>query len=127
MLVYLVRRAALGAEVLPAVGVVLVGGDLDRPIVLDRHCNAARCQAVSAKRVDGLRLNRCHYDETTSLGLRHRPISATLSHQLGVTTPLDDPPVIHHQDHVGIADRRKPVGDNETRTVTTQLAHRMLD
>ena len=51
MLDELVRGAALGAEVLPGVGVLLVGGDLRDPVVLDRDLDAARGQAVPAERV----------------------------------------------------------------------------
>ena len=41
--------------------------------------------------------------------------------------PLDDPAVLHHQDHVGVADRRQPVRDDERRAPAHQLAHRALD
>jgi hypothetical protein len=47
----LVRCAALGAEVLPGVGVLLVGGDLGDPIVLNRHFHTTRGQAVPAEGV----------------------------------------------------------------------------
>ena len=40
---------------------------------------------------------------------------------------LDDAAVLEHQDHVGIADRRQPVGDDERRAAAHQLAHGVLD
>ncbi len=51
MLDELVRGAALGAEVLPGVGVLLVRGDLGDPIVLNRHFNTTRGEAVPAEGV----------------------------------------------------------------------------
>ena len=62
MLDELVRRSALGAEVLPGVGVLLVGGDLGDPIVLNRHFHTTRGQAVPAEGVHRLRV------ETTTAG-----------------------------------------------------------
>ena len=47
----LVRGAALGAEVVPGVRVLLVGGDLGDPVVLNRHFNTARGEAVPAEGV----------------------------------------------------------------------------
>lgn len=40
---------------------------------------------------------------------------------------LDDVPVLHHHDDVGVADRRKPMCDHETRAVGAQVGHRLLD
>lgn len=51
MFYQLIGGAALGAEVMPAVRVVLVGGDLTDLVVLDRHLQAAGGQAVPAEGV----------------------------------------------------------------------------
>jgi hypothetical protein len=51
MLDELVGGAALGAEVPPGVGILLVSRDLGDPVVLDRDLDAARRQAVPAERV----------------------------------------------------------------------------
>ena len=61
MLDELVRGAALGAEVLPGVGVLLVGGDLGDPIVLNRHFHTTRGEAVPAEGVN----RRSHHVEST--------------------------------------------------------------
>ncbi len=42
-------------------------------------------------------------------------------------TLFDDPAVLHHEDHVGAADRRQPVGDHETRPIRPQRVHGFLD
>jgi hypothetical protein len=51
----LVGRPALGAEVVPAVRVALVGRDLGDLVVLHRHVDSARRQAVPAEGVHRLR------------------------------------------------------------------------
>jgi len=51
MLDELARGAAFGAEVLSGVGVLLVGGDLGDPIVLNRHFHTTRGEAVPAEGV----------------------------------------------------------------------------
>src|SRR5215217_5662296 len=61
------------------------------------------------------------------LGLRHGPIFAATIQQLGMAAPLDDPARLHHQNDVCVANRRKPVRDDETRPVAAQLTHRLLD
>ena len=40
---------------------------------------------------------------------------------------LDDPPVAHHEDHVRVADRRQPMGDDERGPALHQRLHRALD
>ena len=40
---------------------------------------------------------------------------------------LDDPAVLHHQDRVGVANRRKTVGDHEAGAVGAQGGHGVLD
>src|SRR5438874_4441513 len=60
-------------------------------------------------------------------GLSHRPIFAATGQQLFMAAALDDPARFHHQDHIGVAYRRKPVRDNETRSITAQLDHSVLD
>ena len=40
---------------------------------------------------------------------------------------LDDPPVIHHQDQIGIADRAQAVGDDESRPPLQQTQQRLLN
>ena len=50
MLDELVGGAALGAEVLPGVRVLLVGGDLRDPVVLDRHFDTARGRGSTGRR-----------------------------------------------------------------------------
>ena len=50
MLDELVGGAALGAEVLPAVRILLVGGDLGDPVVLDRDLDAARRRGSIGRR-----------------------------------------------------------------------------
>ena len=40
---------------------------------------------------------------------------------------LDDLPVLEHDDQVGVADRREPVGDDERRAAVQQAAQRALD
>ena len=54
-------------------------------------------------------------------GLGHRPVGAAAGQQLGVDALLDDPARLHHQDLIGVADRRKPVRDDETRSVPAQV------
>ncbi|MDT5129722.1 MAG: hypothetical protein QOH54_5366 [Mycobacterium sp.] len=46
--------------------------------------------------------------------LRHLPVLAPSGEQLGVAAALHDAPRLHHQDHVGVTDGRKPVRDDET-------------
>ena len=60
MLDELVGGAALGAEVPPGVGVLLVRGDLRDAIAVDRHLDAARRQAVPAERVHRLGTHSRH-------------------------------------------------------------------
>src|ERR1700752_1539067 len=62
-----------------------------------------------------------------SLGLGHRPIFTAAGGQFRIATALDDLARFHHQDDVRIADRRKPMRDNEARSITTQVAHCVLD
>ena len=45
--------------------------------------------------------------------------------QLGVGALLDDPARLHHQDQVGVADRRQAVRDHEARAVLAQRVHRL--
>jgi hypothetical protein len=44
-----------------------------------------------------------------------------------VGTALDDPPVLHQQDHMGPTDGGEAVSDHEGRAVTQQFAHRSLN
>ena len=40
---------------------------------------------------------------------------------------LDDLAILHHEDRVGVADRRQPVGDHEARAIGAQSGHGVLD
>ena len=44
-------------------------------------------------------------------------VEAVVRQQLFVGAPLDDPPLVQHQDLVGVADRRQPMGDDQHRAV----------
>ena len=52
-------------------------------------------------------------DRLGELRLVERGVGARRGQQLGVGALLDDPARLHHQDQVGVADRREPVGDDE--------------
>ena len=47
--------------------------------------------------------------------------------QLRVRALLDDLAVLHHEDEIGVADRREPVRDHEARAALAQRRHRALD
>jgi len=75
-----------------------------------------KCSAVGA-------VKRIAY----SLGLGHRPVFTATGEQFLMAAALDDPARFHHQNDVRITDRRKPMRDNETRTITAQFAHCVLN
>ena len=54
-------------------------------------------------------------------------VLSVLSDKLFVVSALDYPSVLKHHDHVGIADRREPVRDNENRSAVHQLIHAVLN
>jgi len=60
--------------------------------------------------------SRCSSNAEPS-GLGHLPVLTAPGQQLGMSAALDDTAGLHHQDLVGVADRRQPVGDDETRPV----------
>src|SRR4029450_10356207 len=47
--------------------------------------------------------------------------------QLGVSAPLDHPAVVEHEDGVGGADRREPVGDDQGGAARQRRRQRLLD
>ena len=51
-----------------------------------------------------------------------RVYGAARGHQLVVRAALDDPAVVEHDDHVGAADRREPVRDDERRAAGEEHA-----
>ena len=51
------------------------------------------------------------------LDAEHLPVGAPPCQQFGVGALLDNPPGVHDHDQIGIADRRKAVRDDETRSV----------
>jgi hypothetical protein len=57
-----------------------------------------------------------HYISSV-LGSRHPEVGTSPCQQFGVVALLDNLAGLHHQNVVGIADRRKTVRDNETRSV----------
>src|SRR5215470_11430791 len=83
----------------------------------------ASTRAAFASNVATLALLPARY----SLGLGHRPVFAATGEQFLMATALDDLARFHHQDDVRIADRRKPMRDNETRSIPAQLTHGVLD
>src|SRR3954466_720400 len=56
-----------------------------------------------------------------------RGVEALPPEQLVVGALLDDPAVLEHDDQVGVADRREPVGDDEGGSVGEEDAERVLD
>ena len=54
-------------------------------------------------------------------------VGAVGGQQLVVGALLDDVAGLHHQDQVGVADRRQPVRDDEARPAGAQRGHRPLD
>src|SRR6478672_10245555 len=75
--------------------------------------------------------NRTNSINNRSLGaalrLSHGPVFAATGQQFLMAAAFDDLARLHHQDDVRIADRRKPVSDDETRSITPQLAHGVLN
>ena len=61
------------------------------------------------------------------LGVVQGGVGAAAGQQLGVVALLDDLAAVHHEDRVGVADRRQPVGDDEARAIRAQGGHRPLD
>ena len=56
-----------------------------------------------------------------SIGLLHvaeTTIDAIRGVELVMRAALDDDAMIHHQDEVGVANRREPVGDRKSTTAT---------
>ena len=117
-----------------------VWGHLGDPIVLNRHFHTTRGQAVPAEGVHRPRHdvettvsdeNRTNSINNRSLGaalrLSHGPVFAATGQQFLMAAAFDDLARLHHQDDVRVADRRKPVSDDETRSITPQLAHGVLD
>ena len=49
------------------------------------------------------------------LGVVEVVVGPARGEQLGVVALLDDAAVLHHEDEVGVPDRREPVGDHEAR------------
>ena len=49
-------------------------------------------------------------------------VLSVLSDKLFVVSALDYPSVLKHHDHVGIADRREPVRDNENRSASVRVS-----
>lgn len=50
-----------------------------------------------------------------------------LRHQFFVIALLDDVSILQNQDQIGIADRRKTMGDDEARSAFHQVIHGLLD
>src|SRR3984885_13398085 len=61
------------------------------------------------------------------LGLVQPRVCAVGRQEFGVRSVLDDLPVFHDQDHVGITDGRQPVRDHEARAALPQRRHRVMD
>ena len=62
--------------------------------------------------------------ELTVVELRIEPAPGK---KLLVCSLLDNVAVVHHEDEVGIADRRQAVGDDEARPPLHEVVHRLLD
>lgn len=69
---------------------------------------------------DGLAL-----DARTDFG--EAAIRAVLPHQLVVRAGLYDAPVVHHENLIGMADRRQPVGNGDDRLAARQRFNRLLN
>ena len=56
-----------------------------------------------------------------------RSVPAPAGEQLVVGAALDDPAVVEHDDLVGVADGREPVGDRDRRAALGEAVERLLD
>src|SRR6185295_12240815 len=117
--------------------VLVLIGDIV-PDLLDRHppLSATLLSPARRRKVAQIRSKQCDLRSPAdawaqlagrNLGLCHRPILAPPRQQFGVTAALDDPALLHHQDLVGVADGREPVGDDEAGPVAAEFDHRVLD
>ena len=78
--------------------------------------------APSHGALDVPRLGGFLLDRRRELRLVETRVGAVGHEQLVVRPLLDDRAVLHHEDEVGVADRREPVGDHEARAVLAQRA-----
>ena len=70
---------------------------------------------------------RVYTDGLCELALVEVVVEALLAQELGMITLLDDPATVNHDDHVGVADRREAMGDDEGGAPVTQARHGLLD
>ena len=49
-----------------------------------------------------------------------------IAKQVGRDPLFDDLALLHHEDQIGVPDRRQPVRDHEARAVGTERGHRLL-
>ncbi len=55
------------------------------------------------------------------------PVQPAPSQELVVSSTLDDPSSVQHEDEIGVDDRGQPVGDDETRATRQCLGERPAD
>src|SRR5205814_10205925 len=70
---------------------------------------------------------RVNTDGLGELALIEIVVDALLAQELRVVALLHDPAAVHHDDLVGVADRREPVRDDERGAAVTEPRHRLLD
>ena len=61
------------------------------------------------------------------LAIIERGVKSILCHQGFMVALLDDIPVLHNQDHIGVFDGGKAVGDDEAGTAAHQIIHGLLN
>src|SRR5437899_3108988 len=67
------------------------------------------------------------FGANAGLGLGHRVVGTPAGEQLVVVPLFDDPARLHHHNAIGVADGRKTMRDNETRSVLAKLTHGPLN
>src|SRR4051794_12284880 len=63
----------------------------------------------------------------SELTLIQAGVAAVRGQQVVVGAFLDDPSMLHHQDEIGVPDRREAVGDDEGGSALHRIGHRRLD